>query len=395
MDHDAHNYKRRLERQLQLLKEDPSISEKNKKLINQFIDFAYSEGITTGRIVRYVFDLRTVNQFLKKDFEKANKEDMQMLVRDLEKSERFSKSTVRDFKLTLRKFYRWLRNTEDFPEEVKWFKTHIKYHAIKNPEDMLAEEEVQRMINLCVNPRDRAFLSILYESGCRIGELMTLTINQVRFDGCGAILLVNGKTGFRRVRIVASVPYLTELLNKHPSKHDPKEFLWLNRNCKRWGYNSILNMLRKTARGAKIAKKVNPHNFRHSRASYLANHLTEAQMKEYFGWVQGSDMASIYVHLSGRDVDKALLKVYGIENAEEKKESILKPLECLRCHHKNQATNRFCSLCGLPLDAEASADAIRQTLERKKADHVLDSLLKDEEFREMFIEKLSSLQQSG
>ena len=30
-------------------------------------------------------------------------------------------------------------------------------------------------------------------------------------------------------------------------------------------------------------------------------------MKEYFGWTQGSDRASIYVHLSGRDVDDTLL----------------------------------------------------------------------------------------
>jgi len=35
-------------------------------------------------------------------------------------------------------------------------------------------------------------------------------------------------------------------------------------------------------------------------------------MKEYLGWVQSSDMASVYVHMSGRDVDKALLTLHGI-----------------------------------------------------------------------------------
>lgn len=283
MDHDPHNYKRRLERQLLSIEKDSLIQSKNKKHITRFVDFVSSEGISTGRVARYVFDLKTVAQFLKKDFEDANKTDIQLLVRNLETSGRFAKSTLRDFKLTLRKFYKWLRNTDEFPEEVKWFKTHIKYHAIKNPEDMLTEEEVQKMVSLCGNSRDRAFISILYESGCSIGELLMLRINQVKFDSYGALLLVNGKTGFRRVRIVASVPYLTEWINKHPSKDKQKEFLWLNRKFERWGYNSILNMLRRVARKAKIAKKVNPHNFRHSRASYLANHLTEAQMKEYFG----------------------------------------------------------------------------------------------------------------
>jgi len=44
----------------------------------------------------------------------------------------------------------------------------------------------------------------------------------------------------------------------------------------------------------------------------MANYLTEAQMNAYFGWVQGSDMPSIYVHLSGRDIDDAILKANGV-----------------------------------------------------------------------------------
>jgi integrase/recombinase XerD len=35
-------------------------------------------------------------------------------------------------------------------------------------------------------------------------------------------------------------------------------------------------------------------------------------MDAYFGWIQGSDMPSIYVHLSGRDIDDAILKANGI-----------------------------------------------------------------------------------
>ena len=49
----------------------------------------------------------------------------------------------------------------------------------------------------------------------------------------------------------------------------------------------------------------------------MANYLTEAQMNLYFGWIQGSDMPSVYVHLSGRDVDDAVLKANGI-TAKEK-----------------------------------------------------------------------------
>jgi ribosomal protein L40E len=109
---------------------------------------------------------------------------------------------------------------------------------------------------------------------------------------------------------------------------------------------------------AGIKKRIFPHLFRHRRATYLANHLTEAQMKEFFGWVQGSDMAEIYVHLSGRDVDNALLKVYGINKPETIKESKLKSRICNRCQAENPYSNTLCSKCGYALDEKTRLDAI-------------------------------------
>lgn len=47
-------------------------------------------------------------------------------------------------------------------------------------------------------------------------------------------------------------------------------------------------------------------------------------MKELLGWVQGSEIASIYVHLSGKDVDNALLKLNGVHVEEEQSRQISK-----------------------------------------------------------------------
>lgn len=337
-----------------------------------------------------MFDLRVLTRYLNKDFEKANREDIKKLVGKLELSH-YSKSTIRDFKLTLRKFYKWLRNTDEFPEEVKWYRTHIKYNAITNPEDILTEEEIKKMINCCLSPRGRAFVSLLYESGCRIGELLPLKWKQVIFDKYGAQILGNGKTGFRRVRVISCVPYLTEWINKHPLRDNENSFLWIRRDMKELEYGSLKSMLERVAERAGIKKRVNPHNFRHTRATHLANHLTEAQMKEYFGWVQASKMASIYVHLSGRDVDNTILKVYGLQTDKKKEESELQPIKCDRCGETNQATNKYCSMCGLPLDEKTRTEVIQRTMERQDADGIMDSLLEDQEFREMLIRKVEAL----
>jgi len=71
-------------------------------------------------------------------------------------------------------------------------------------------------------------------------------------------------------------------------------------------------------------------------------------MNIYFGWVQGSDIPSIYVHLSGRDIECAIKRIYGLEEEEEDK--TIKPIKCPRCGEVNTPQARFCHKCGLPLD---------------------------------------------
>ena len=83
---------------------------------------------------------------------------------------------------------------DDYPPEVKWIKLGAaKSRARKLPEDMITQEEVLRLINAAKVSRDRAFVSTLYESGCRLGELLPLKIGQLQFDSLGAQLRVNGK----------------------------------------------------------------------------------------------------------------------------------------------------------------------------------------------------------
>lgn len=401
MGYDAHNCKTRLEQILEKIKNDPFISERNKQAIIKFHENCLVEGISAGRIARYMYDLRNLSKWLGKDFEDATGDDIKALIGEIEKKTYYTKkldkkvpyqeSSKREFKICIKKFYRWLRSSNEYPEEVKWIKLHYRKCEKKRlPEEMLTEEDIKKLINASNNPRDKAFISVLYESGCRIGEIFSLKLKHIKFDQYGAQLLVNGKTGFRRIRIIASTPYLTEWINKHPKNDDSESPLWITRNCQIMKYQAVTMTIKRIAEKVGVKKKTNPHNFRHSRATYLANHLTEAQMKEFFGWVQGSDMASIYVHLSGRDVDNALLKVYGIKNNEEKEESQLKPKNCPRCQEINSFANKFCSKCGMILDEELRNKKIQQDLERKNADQILDEMLEDEEVKEVLIRKIKS-----
>lgn len=279
----------------------------------------------------------------------------------------YSINTRRDFKTTLRKFYRWLKKTEQNPEEVAWITLGRKPPRIILPEDSLTENDVASLIRACPNLRDKAFISLLYESGCRIGELLTLKIKHIAFDGGFARISVSGKTGWRRLLLISSVPFLSDWLNVHPYSDNPEAMVWIcNGRDVGLGYTRSKKIVVAAARRAYIKKKVNPHSFRHSSATHLAKFLTEAQMKEYFGWSQSSDMPSVYVHLSGRDVDNALLKSYGLVSDRAEENGIFNPKRCPRCGHQNPAMNRFCTRCRMPLSEEERELIQRLDLERRQ-----------------------------
>lgn len=62
-----------------------------------------------------------------------------------------------------------------------------------------------------------------------------------------------------------------------------------------------------------------------------------------------SKMASVYYHLSGRDVDEALLRMYGYNPAKEDVKAV--PIKvCQRCGEANTVLTHFCKKCNALLD---------------------------------------------
>jgi len=60
-------------------------------------------------------------------------------------------------------------------------------------------------------------------------------------------------------------------------------------------------------------------------------------MNEIMGWKQGSAMAGVYIHLSGKQTDDALLPaMYGVKiSKEENTHSQMFPIKCINCGELN------------------------------------------------------------
>jgi integrase len=388
---DLYDYRGKLKRKIEMIEGLRDISGNSKDNILKFQRDRIAEGIGHARILRYLDDLPKIARLLGKDYGKATADDMRRILHEIEEEDIADASKI-EFRKTAKVFYRWLNGGERYPECVEWIKTTEKKSNNKLPEELLTEDEVKRMISVAWSPRDRAIISLLWESACRVGELLNMRIKHVSFEDNLTRITVLGKTGARRVPLLDSTPYLAEWLENHPNKEDLDSFLWVGIGNVGRGtylkYPALRKMLVQVAKKAKVKKKVNPHNFRHSRATFLANHLTEAQMNQYLGWVRGSDMPATYVHLSGRDVDDAILKMRGLKSKEEEVESTLAPKKCPRCDLVNKATGKFCNRCGAILDVQT---AVAMQDEIGNLDERFSALLQDEDVQKLLMRKMVEL----
>lgn len=248
-----------------------------------------------GRIHKYWYFLKTIHKVLEVCFDKASKRDIENLIIKIESNDRWKEWTKSDMKKITKFFFRWFINGSlegYYPEVVKWIKTRMKANNSKTPEQILTKQEIELLANKTRNLRDKALVSTLYESGCRIGELLNMRIKDIAFNQFGCYILVSGKTGWRRVRIIEYSKDLLAWLDSHPFKNNVESFVQINLENpspnNRITPTTVNNLLKDLAKKYNIAKPIHPHAFRHARATHLAKHLPEAIMKEPFGWTKDS-----------------------------------------------------------------------------------------------------------
>jgi hypothetical protein len=238
-------------------------------------------------------------------------------------------------------------------------------------EDLPTDDDVQKLLNVCADsPRDKAMIAVHEEAGTRIGELLTLQIKHVILDEYGANLLVDGKTGARKIRIVLSVPYLTKWINVHPMKDDLEAPLFVfiskvNSFGKPVTYAGFNNILRKRVKQAGITKRIHSHLFRHKEITEMASELTEAESRMRHGWTKSSPMPARYTHLNQEDLDNKILKMKGVKKEEEREELELR--ECVYCKIKHAIDAKYCEICSRPLDVIGAIRMEKEQEEKTKA----------------------------
>src|ERR1700690_1135743 len=106
----------------------------------------------------------------------------------------------------------------------------------KDVSDLLTGAEIMAMIAAAKNDRDAALIAILYDSGCRIGELLSCKVKHVEFDAeeCN-ITFPKSKTVARTSLLIFAKGYLETYLKRHPMRADKEAPLFVTEKMQNIG----------------------------------------------------------------------------------------------------------------------------------------------------------------
>ncbi len=358
---------------------DSTYLKANKRYVEDYIEHMKARAADLKTIHKHLYAVEFLMKMMgaRIDLRKATKKDIERAIATLESADgangkEYSEEHRVRTRTIIKAFYKHLLGDDEYyPPQVAWIKTTGKRRDRMLPEDILSEKEVMNMLNAARNARDKAIIAVLFDAGIRMGELFSMRKKDIDLISDPAHITVKGKTGMRQIPIMFSVPYLAQYLNLLKDRKPDDTLMkgmgsWMNKE-KEVNYAAIRKMLQVTAKKAEIGKRIYPHLFRHSRASYYANKLTEQQLKAFFGWTGDSRMASTYVHLSGRDIDNAVLQANGVRVPERTKEPELRAKVCRRCQFSNTIESVYCNRCGAPLDIGTAMKMQETEEELKKA----------------------------
>ena len=282
----------------------------NRELIAAFTETITAErGAAANTIAAYTRDLEDFGSFLdsvRRTFESAEIKDLRAYMVLTAQKGLAEKTQARRLS-ALREFFKYLyteKIRKDNPSEA------LDAPRLKRAlPKYLSEEEINRMFDAIANMaqkskavRMRALLEILYASGLRVSELVTLPANVANIKE--NFLIVRGKGSKDRM-----VP-LTDAAKKALRDWIPerertlpkgRESRWLFPSNGKTGHltrESFFLELKELAVLADIpAERVSPHVIRHSFASHLVAH--DADLRTVQQMLGHSDIATtqIYTHI--------------------------------------------------------------------------------------------------
>lgn len=265
-------------------------------------------------ISNYQKDIRVFSDFLAERYnkqfcwDKVTVLDIRAYLAFLNKHN-YAKRTISRRISSLRSFYKYLVR-ENYLEFNPFVKVKTPKLDKKLP-GFLEEIEINELLELppenILGIRDQAVLELLYATGCRVSELVALTLENIDLEN--RYVLLRGKGNKERIVPLGHLSCLAlkkyykssrnVLLNKYGESHD---FVFVNSRGGVLTDRSVRRILEKYITKLALHKKVSPHTIRHTFATHLLDHGADLRaVQELLGHANLST-TQIYTHITAERV---------------------------------------------------------------------------------------------
>ena len=202
--------------------------------------------------------------------------------------ERLAPATVAKHYRSLQQFWKWLEDDGEIPTSPM-ARMHPP-HVPEQPVPVLSDDELRKLLDACKGAdfdarRDTAVIRVFLDTGCRLGEIASLTVDDVDWDLDVLHVVGKGRRGRSAPFGAKTAEALRRYLRvrpKHP-KAGTTDALWLSRQGAMTS-SGVAQMLERRGLQAGV-EGVHPHRFRHSFAhAWLANGGQETDLMRLAGW---------------------------------------------------------------------------------------------------------------
>lgn len=284
-----------------------SSNEKRDKVLNDYLEYLkYQKNYSDYTIINYSNDIYEFFNYIDEEslkYTSLEYSDIRFYLMYLKDTKKDNNSSI-DRKLSaLRGFYKYLANNGivksnvfslvNGPKKSKKLPRYFEYNEL---EEMFNVPD----ISTALGQRDRLLLEMLYATGCRVGELVSIRIKDIDFGRKNILIVGKGN----KERYLNYGEYCEEALNNylnngyHELNRDSNGFLFLNNNGGVLTERGVRFILDRIIKQTGINKSISPHMIRHSFATHLLNEGCDLLTVQKLLGHESIKATQIYTHVT-------------------------------------------------------------------------------------------------
>lgn len=295
-----------------------NLSSSPEDILQVFLEFlSVEKGLSSNTLLSYSRDMKKLFQFFQKEkihWLKAGEENLIRFIHHQSRSSLSARSLARLIS-SLKSFYKFLvldgmikkSPAVNLSSPKTWFS--LPKFLTMSEVDLLLNQPDEKDIR---GIRDKAMLELLYATGLRVSELVTLKIKDLNLED--GFLLCMGKGG--KERIVPIGDSATRAIRRYLDEarplllKQPNNFLFLTRRGGAFTRQGFWKLVKSYAKKADLDLKISPHVLRHTFATHLLERGADLRSVQLMLGHSQITTTQIYTHVSRQQLRRVYDKFH-------------------------------------------------------------------------------------